>query len=90
MIDGQIVDVAHHEARSTDSTAAGQADLAELWQGVVPAGEEGPQYQARVAFQVSSQPLVIGGRGEAKVLAERITLARRILRYLAQTFRLPM
>jgi putative peptide zinc metalloprotease protein len=37
-----------------------------------------------------SSTLIIGGRGEAKVLTERITLARRIMRYLAQTFRLPM
>jgi hypothetical protein len=35
-------------------------------------------------------PLIIGGRGEAKVTAERLTLARLIVRYLAQTFRLPM
>jgi hypothetical protein len=34
-------------------------------------------------------PLTIGGRGQAKIAAERITLARWILRYLAQTFRLP-
>ena len=34
--------------------------------------------------------LLIGGRGEAKVMAERITVGRRILRYFAQTFRLPM
>jgi len=34
--------------------------------------------------------LVIGGRGEAKVATERITLGRRVLRFLAQTFRLPM
>jgi hypothetical protein len=33
---------------------------------------------------------VIGGRGEAKVATERITLGRRILRFFAQTFRLPM
>jgi putative peptide zinc metalloprotease protein len=34
--------------------------------------------------------LIIGGRGDAKVSAERITIGRRIYRYLAQTFRLPM
>ena len=34
--------------------------------------------------------LIIGGRGEAKVATERVTLARRITRYLAQTFRLPI
>jgi putative peptide zinc metalloprotease protein len=34
--------------------------------------------------------LVIGGRGDAKVTAERITIGRQIYRYFAQTFRLPM
>jgi putative peptide zinc metalloprotease protein len=90
VVDGRIVEVARHESGGADSTAAGQSDLAELWQGVVPAGEAGALYQARVAFDLPSQPLVIGGRGEAKVAAERITLARRIWRYLAHTFRLPM
>jgi hypothetical protein len=33
---------------------------------------------------------VIGGRGDAKVAAEWITLARSIVRFLGQTFRLPM
>jgi hypothetical protein len=37
-----------------------------------------------------SSPLIIGGRGEAKVAAERVTVARLIWRYFAQTFRLPM
>jgi biotin carboxyl carrier protein len=37
-----------------------------------------------------SSPLTIGGRGDAKVTAERITIGRQIYRYLAQTFRLPM
>jgi hypothetical protein len=43
-----------------------------------------------VRFDAMASALVIGGRGDAKVVAERITLARRILRYVAQTFRLPM
>ena len=34
--------------------------------------------------------LIIGGRGDAKVSAERITIGRLLYRYLAQTFRLPM
>ena len=34
--------------------------------------------------------LVIGGRGDAKVTAERITVGKRLYRYFAQTFRLPM
>ena len=33
--------------------------------------------------------LAIGGRGEAKIAAERITFARWLARYFAQTFRLP-
>jgi hypothetical protein len=43
-----------------------------------------------VRFDAPQQPLVTGGRGEAKVAAEKITLARNILRLLAHTFRLPL
>ena len=41
-------------------------------------------------LQAPRSPLLIGGRGYAKVTAERITIGRRLYRYLAQTFRLPM
>ncbi len=89
VIEGQVVDVARHDARGADSVSSGQADLAALWTGIVPPGESTTLYQARVKFKLPQQPLVIGGRGEAKVAAERITLARWILRRFAQTFRLP-
>jgi hypothetical protein len=36
------------------------------------------------------QGLVIGGRGEAKIAAQQVTLARRMLRWLGRTFRLPV
>jgi hypothetical protein len=91
VINGQVVEVARHEASSTDSAAAGQAGLGQLWNGVVPPGEENDAlYQVRVNFESPVHTLVVGGRGVAKIAAERITLARRIVRYLAQTFRLPM
>jgi putative peptide zinc metalloprotease protein len=90
VIDGQVVEVARHDAGSADSAASRQADLAGLWEGLVPPGERAPLYQARVRFNAPDQQLVVGGRGEAKVAAERITLGRRIYRYFAQTFRLPM
>jgi hypothetical protein len=57
---------------------------------VPPGGRYAAHYEARVRFDAPSQPLVIGGRGDAKVAAERITLARSILRIIGQTFRLPM
>ncbi|MEX2307118.1 MAG: HlyD family efflux transporter periplasmic adaptor subunit [Pirellulales bacterium] len=91
VIEGEVVDVARHDVRDVDSEPAGRADLASLFNGVVPPGKTGSLYQARVRFDsVPQKSLVIGGRGEAKVAAERITLARRILRYFMQTFRLPM
>lgn len=89
VIAGQVVDVARHDARGSDSIAAGQADLAALWTGIVSPGENTTRYQARVTFEAPDQSLVIGGRGEAKVAAERITLARWILRRLTHAFRLP-
>ena len=91
VIEGEVVDVARHEVRDAESAASGQADLASLFAGIVPPEHRGALYQARVQFDSPlEQPLVIGGRGEAKVAAERITVGRRILRYFAQTFRLPM
>jgi putative peptide zinc metalloprotease protein len=90
VIHGEVVDVARHEARALESPAAGQADLAVLYAGIVPAGNRSAIYQACVRFDVPGQPLVIGGRGQAKIAAERITRARSIIRLLAQTFRLPM
>jgi putative peptide zinc metalloprotease protein len=97
VIEGEVVDVARHEVRDDVSEGAARADLAELFAGVVPSGQTGALYQARVRFdraaghsEAGYQGLVIGGRGYAKVATERITIARSILRYLGQTFRLPM
>jgi putative peptide zinc metalloprotease protein len=91
VIEGEIVDVARHDVRGTESEASGQADLASLFAGVVPPEHRGALYQARIQFDSPlDQALVIGGRGQAKVATERITVARQIWRYFAQTFRLPM
>jgi putative peptide zinc metalloprotease protein len=97
VLEGEVVDVARHEVRDDASEAAARADLAALFDGIVPPGRSGALYQARVRFdppagisEAGTRKLVIGGRGYAKVAAERITIARRILRYLGQTFRLPM
>jgi len=90
VIDGEVLDVARHDARNADIASASRADLAPLFAGVMPPEHSGALYLGRVRFDSPPQSLVIGGRGEAKVAAERITLARRILRYIGQTFRLPM
>ncbi|HEY3392614.1 MAG TPA: site-2 protease family protein [Lacipirellulaceae bacterium] len=97
VIDGEVVDVARHEVRDDASEGAARADLAALFAGLVPPGQTGALYQARVRLDAAAdvsnagyRKLVIGGRGQAKVAAERITLARSILRYIGQTFRLPM
>jgi hypothetical protein len=90
VIEGEVVDVGRHELREDASEAAARADLAPLFAGIVPPGQSGAFYQARVQFDASKAPLVVGGRGYAKVAAERITLARYIVRCLGQTFRLPI
>jgi hypothetical protein len=90
VIDGEVIDVARHDVGDSNSAATGRADLAQLYAGVIPPEQTGAMYQARVRFDPPAQSLIIGGRGQARVTAERITLARRILRYFAQTFRLPM
>jgi putative peptide zinc metalloprotease protein len=90
VLEGEVLDVARHEVREEDNTAAAGADLTPLFAGLVPAGESSARYHVQVRFERPAQPLSIGGRGQAKVAAERISLARLILRYFAQTFRLPV
>jgi putative peptide zinc metalloprotease protein len=91
IIEGEVIDVARHDVRDAQSEAAGRADLAPLFAGLVPPGKTTALYQARVRLESpAARSLVIGGRGQAKVAAERITVARRILRFFTQTFRLPM
>ena len=90
VIEGEVIDVARHDVQQADNAVAGRANLESLYAGAVPPEQAGALYQARVKFDTRPETLVIGGRGEAKVAAERITLARLILRYFAQTFRLPM
>lgn len=90
VIEGEVAEVARHDVRDEESTAAARADLTPLFAGLVPPGDSSARYQVKVRFDRPAQPLAIGGRGTAKVAAERITLARRILRFFAQTFRLPM
>ncbi|MCI0331617.1 MAG: HlyD family efflux transporter periplasmic adaptor subunit [Planctomycetes bacterium] len=90
VIEGEVVDVARHDVQSAANDAASRADLESLYAGAVSPEHTGAIYQARVQFKTRPESLVIGGRGQAKVAAERITIARLILRYFAQTFRLPV
>jgi putative peptide zinc metalloprotease protein len=90
VIDGEVIDISRHDVDRTNAEHSGPADLESLLAGAVPNEQRGAIYQARVRFDARPESLVIGGRGEAKVAAERISVARLILRYLAQTFRLPV
>jgi multidrug resistance efflux pump len=91
VIEGEVVEVARHEASNNDHSKNTKDDLSMLRAGLVSPGHEGAHYEVRVRLDNTPRPeLVIGGRGEAKVATERVTLARRISRYLAQTFRLPI
>jgi putative peptide zinc metalloprotease protein len=89
VIDGEVVDVSRHDARNAEASSRASVDIDHLYAGAVPPEQTGALYQARVKFDARPESLVIGGRGQAKVAAERITIARLILRYFAQTFRLP-
>lgn len=89
VLSGQVLDVARHDAETSESTATARADLAQLFAGLTPPGRSDKHYQVRVRLDDAPHALAIGGRGEAKIAAERITLARWLLRYFAQTFRLP-
>lgn len=89
VLTGEVVDVARRDTAAADSTAAARADLAPLFAGLLPAGNTGVHYQARATVALPDQPLSFGARGHAKIAAERITLARWLMRKIAQTFRLP-
>jgi len=89
VIDGTVAEVARHEARDLESDAA-RSDLTTLFAGLIAAGEGRAYYRVEVRFSAPEQSLVWGGRGVAKIAAERVTVARRILRFLGRTFRLPM
>ncbi len=91
VLEGEVAEAARHETSEPSGAKAARADLSPLLAGLIPPGHEGAHYEVRVQFDPAIAPtLVIGGRGEAKVATERVTLARRIARYVAQTFRLPM
>jgi putative peptide zinc metalloprotease protein len=102
VIDGEVVEVARHEVEDPESMKMHRADLSPLLVGLVAPGKSGALYEARVRFSrergarneepagLSTTALIIGGRGDGKVTAERITIGKRLYRYLAQTFRLPM
>jgi putative peptide zinc metalloprotease protein len=98
VINGQVIEIARHELDDIENLKMRQADLSPLLVGLVAPGRSGAIYEARVRFSLeprveSQYPesfLFIGGRGDAKVTAERITVGQRLYRYFAQTFRLPM
>ena len=78
--------------RATEIATKGRRTISRRYAlGWFRQGTKGADYEVRVRLDDAPRPeLVIGGRGEAKVATERVTLARRISRYLAQTFRLPI
>ena len=106
VIEGEVVEVARHELDDIENLKMRQADLSPLMVGLVAPGRSGALYEARVRFSgepprgypagsgeqenTVTPALLIGGRGDAKVTAERITIGKRLYRYFAQTFRLPM
>lgn len=89
ILTGEVLDVARHDAESSNTTATARADLAQLFTGLTPPGRSDKHYQVRVQLDDAPPALSIGGRGQAKIAAQRITFARWLLRYFAQTFRLP-
>lgn len=90
VLTGEVVEVARHEARDPEREGAARGELAAMFAGIVAPGEATKRYEVRVKFDDGAPDLVIGGRGTGKVASERISLARWIVRFLGQTFRLPM
>ena len=92
VVTGRVVEVARRDTSAADSRAPARSDLAVLLAGLVPPGRDDVHYHCRVALDLppdAPPQLTIGARGQAKIAAERITLARWLARRFAQTFRLP-
>lgn len=89
IVTGEVFEVARHDVKRAGSTMNARADLASLFTGLTPPGRSDRYYQVRAKLDSADLSLAIGGRGEAKISAERITFARWLARYFAQTFRLP-
>jgi putative peptide zinc metalloprotease protein len=91
VISGEVVEVARREMLRHNDATTSQVEMSTLYDGLLPPDMTGRAvYKVHVRFEAPPQPLVIGGRGQAKVAAERITVARSIGRNIAKTFRLPM
>jgi putative peptide zinc metalloprotease protein len=92
IVEGEVVEVARHSADDGEQRGGVlRADMSPLMAGLVAPGHRGAHYEVRVRFDDVAMPaLVIGGRGDAKVTAERVTVARRIWRSLTRAFQLPM
>ncbi len=89
IVGGEVVEVSRYELPKSRASHHGPEDLDSLLTGIVPPEQHGTVYQARVRFTAPPAQLITGTRGQAKVATERIPLARLLLRYLTQTFRLP-
>jgi putative peptide zinc metalloprotease protein len=90
VIAGKVLEVSRNELAQESDAAVTRNDLSQLFVGLVPPGDMRAHYQVHVRFDAPAQPLVWGGRGVAKVTVERITLGRRLWRFVARTFRLPL
>ncbi len=90
--EGEVIEVSRRRVEDADRAAMNGADLTPLFAGLIAPGREGGHYEVRVRFDAATAApaLVIGGRGEAKVATERVTLARRLWRSMVQTFRVPI
>jgi putative peptide zinc metalloprotease protein len=86
VVTGKVVSAADDEA----SDQSRQGTLANLFAGLTAPGDRRAHYEVRVDFDEPTETLLIGGRGVAKIAAERITIAQSLLRFLARTFRLPL
>jgi hypothetical protein len=89
VVRGEVVEVARRDTSTAHLEGNTDAPLERLTAGMFPAGRQTTRYHVRVAFDAPETALVTGSRGTAKIATEPMTLGRRAVRWLAQTFRLP-
>jgi putative peptide zinc metalloprotease protein len=87
---GEVIEIARRDSTAPQLDGAADAPLEQLTAGLFPAGRDATRYHVRVAFDTLPAPLVPGTRGTARIATEPMPLGRHTLRWLAQTFRVPI
>lgn len=90
ILNGKIVELAEIDLQITPPELLAGGDLATRSDERGLARPASTSYQARVAFDEAAQPMLVGESGRARIAAAPLSLGRRLLRAVGQTFGLEL